>query len=232
MLSLIVFLPLAAALVLVALPRLGDVAARWAWVGVTAVDLALVTVVWLRYESPATGELAFEERAEWIPGVNSSYHLGVDGLSLPLIAMTAVIFVACAVYALRETDRPRLRAALFLFLQSVSMGRFRFEIVNVLVTLGTGGRPGILRGRAGDFKERVARNVRQREIAVEIWCAGSFPSGTGEVCCLVELIVAGWTVPRDIDAIGGFGDTGHDRAPGKPAGLCYGQVRCLSVRRD
>jgi NADH-quinone oxidoreductase subunit M len=123
-LSLIVFLPLAGATALVALPRLGATAAQWAWVAVTAVDLALVVAVWLRYETPAPGALAFEEQAEWIPGVNSSYHLGVDGLSLPLLAMTAVIFLACAVYALRETDRPRMQAALFLFLQSVSMGLF------------------------------------------------------------------------------------------------------------
>ena len=124
MLSLIVFFPLAAALVLLSLPRLSDTASRWAWVAVAAVDLALVVTVWVRYETPAPGRLAFEQQVEWIPGVNSSYHVGVDGLSLPLIAMTAVIFLACAVYALRETDRPRLQAALFLFLQSVSMGLF------------------------------------------------------------------------------------------------------------
>lgn len=124
MLSLIVFLPLAVAFVLVALPRIGDTTARWMWVVAAAADLALVLVVWLRYEAPARGRLAFEEQAPWIPGVNSSYHLGIDGLSLPLIAMTAVIFLACAVYALRETDRPRTQAALFLFLQSVSMGLF------------------------------------------------------------------------------------------------------------
>ena len=124
MLSLIVFLPLAAALVLLALPRLSDATARWSWVAVAAADLALVVAVWWRYETPASGRLAFEQQAEWIPGVNSSYHVGVDGLSLPLVAMTAVIFLACAVYALRETDRPRLQAALFLFLQSVSMGLF------------------------------------------------------------------------------------------------------------
>lgn len=124
MLSLIVFLPLAAALALVGLPKLGDTAARWAWVVVAAVDLVLVIGVWLRYETPPAGRLAFEEQAVWIPGVNSSYHLGVDGLSLPLLAMTAVIFVACAVFALHEADRPRLQAALFLFLQSVSMGLF------------------------------------------------------------------------------------------------------------
>nr|WP_269813480.1 NADH-quinone oxidoreductase subunit M [Ornithinimicrobium sediminis] len=120
----IVFLPLAAALALVAVPRLGDAVSRWVWVVVAAVDLALVAAVWLRYEDPGTGRLAFEERAPWIPGVNSSYHIGVDGLSLPLVAMTAVIFLACAVFALRETDRPRPQAALFLFLQSVSLGLF------------------------------------------------------------------------------------------------------------
>ena len=123
-LSLIVFLPLVAALALVAVPGLGDAVARWAWVGVTAAELVLVAVLWLRYDTPAEGDLAFEEQAPWIPGVNSSYHLGVDGLSLPLVAMTAVIFLACAIYALREHNRPRLQAALFLFLQSVSMGLF------------------------------------------------------------------------------------------------------------
>ena len=124
MLSLIVFLPLAAALVLVALPRLGDGAARWTWVGVTAADLALVVAVWAAYDTPRAGALAFAEQVPWIPGVNSSYHVGVDGLSLPLVAMTAVIFLACAVYALREQNRPRSQAALFLFLQTVSLGLF------------------------------------------------------------------------------------------------------------
>ncbi len=124
MLSLIVFLPLAAALVLGAAPRLGDTVARWAWVAVAAVDLALVLVAWARYSTPVAGALALEEKARWIPGVDSSYHVGVDGLSLPLVAMTAVIFLACAVYGLREQNRPRLQAALFLFLQSVSLGLF------------------------------------------------------------------------------------------------------------
>ncbi len=124
LLSLVVFLPLAAAAVLAVTPRVGDAAARWSWLAVTAVELLLVVVLWLRYESPGVGELAFEQQAEWIPGVNSSYHVGVDGLSLPLVAMTAVVFLACAVYSLRSEDRPRAQAALFLFLQSVSMGLF------------------------------------------------------------------------------------------------------------
>jgi len=123
-LSLIVFLPLAAALVLGFVPRIGDTVARWAWVAVAFVDLLLVIGVWARYDAPATGALSFEERLPWIPGVGSSYHVGVDGLSLPLLVMSATLFLACAVYSLGQTDRPRLNGALFLFLQSVSLGLF------------------------------------------------------------------------------------------------------------
>ncbi|MFI8771811.1 NuoM family protein [Gordonia sp. NPDC062954] len=123
-LSLIVFVPLAAAAVLL-VPGWTGQAIRWLWVAVTTVDLALVGWAWWIYDRPAGGELALDAQVPWIPGVDSSYHVGVDGLSLPVIAMTAVIFLACAIYALRDTDdRPRAQVALFLFLQSVSLGLF------------------------------------------------------------------------------------------------------------
>ena len=123
MLSLTVFFPLLAALVL-AIPRLGDALARWWWATASLIEVALVAVLWSGYRTPAPGGLAFEERIAWIPGVNSSYHVGLDGLSLPLVAMTAVVFLACSVYALRDADRPRARAALFLGLETVCLGVF------------------------------------------------------------------------------------------------------------
>lgn len=124
MLSTIVFLPLAAAAVLAAVPAIRPAAARWIWVTVSVAELVLIGVLWANYETPGANELAFEEQMPWIPGVGSSYHVGVDGLSLPLLAMTAVVFLACAVYAFRDNDRPRAQAALFLFLQGVSLGVF------------------------------------------------------------------------------------------------------------
>ncbi len=124
MLSVIVFLPLVAAIVLAATSRWSARTARWTWVAVAAADLLLVIALWFRYETPATGQLAFAEQVPWIPGVNSAYHVGVDGLSLPLLAMTAVVFLACAVFSWQDEDRPRIQAALFLFLQSVSLGLF------------------------------------------------------------------------------------------------------------
>jgi NADH-quinone oxidoreductase subunit M len=120
-LSIVIFLPLAAA-ALLALPRVGARAAIWIWIAATAADLALVIVLWAGYD-PAAG-IAYETRLRWMPSLNAGYHVGVDGLSLPLIAMTAVLFLLCAVYSLRETRRPRAYAALFLFLQTVCMGLF------------------------------------------------------------------------------------------------------------
>jgi NADH-quinone oxidoreductase subunit M len=123
-LSLVVFLPVLAAVVLVAVPRVSDRVARWAWLGIALVDLALLIKIWIGLDSPKPGALAYEERLQWMPSVGSSYHVGLDGLSLPLLTLTAVIFAACAVYALRENDRPRPQAALFLFLQSACLGLF------------------------------------------------------------------------------------------------------------
>ncbi len=123
MLSLVVFLPLTAATAL-ALVRVPDGAARWAWLAVTVADLGLVVAVLVGYRTPPDGGLAYAERVRWIPSVNSSYHVGVDGLSLPLLALTAVVFTACAVFALQEDRRPRVQAALFLFMQFTCLGLF------------------------------------------------------------------------------------------------------------
>ncbi|GAA1546063.1 MULTISPECIES: complex I subunit 4 family protein [Brevibacterium] len=124
MLSLIVFLPLVVAAVVAAVPAIRPAAARWIWVIVSAVELILIGIVWAGYENPGPNRLAFDEQIPWIPGVNSSYHIGVDGLSLPLLAMTAVVFLAAAIYALTNSQRARAHSALFLFLEGVSLGVF------------------------------------------------------------------------------------------------------------
>lgn len=121
MLSIGVFLPVAVAAVMLALPRLSDTVVRWTWIAASAVELALVVALWLGYDGPGYD---YEVNRRWIPSVSSGYHIGVDGLSLPLVALTAVLFLACAVYSLRQTDRVRSFAVLFLFLETVCLGVF------------------------------------------------------------------------------------------------------------
>src|SRR6266536_859528 len=123
MLSAIVFLPALAAAGLLAVPaRAPRAVFGWAWAGVSAADLALVVAAWAGYQPH--GGFGWTEDARWIPSAGVGYHVGVDGLSLPLLAMTAVLFLAVAVYSLRETRRPKSYACLFLFLQAVCLGLF------------------------------------------------------------------------------------------------------------
>ncbi|MBD2892366.1 NADH-quinone oxidoreductase subunit M [Actinomadura sp. RB99] len=122
MLSLVIFLPLAVAAGLYAVPRLGDRAVTWTWTIAAAVDFALVVAMWAGRGN--RDGISYEENARWIPSVRAGYHIGVDGLSLPLLALTSLLFLACAVYSLRQTQQTRAFAALFLFLQTVSLGLF------------------------------------------------------------------------------------------------------------
>ncbi|TMR02234.1 NADH-quinone oxidoreductase subunit M [Actinomadura soli] len=122
MLSLVIFLPLAVGLGLYAVPRLGARAVTWTWIAACAVDLALVAAMWIGHGTD--GGISYETDARWIPSVRAGYHIGVDGLSLPLLALTSLLFLACAIYSLRQERQVRAFAALFLFLQTVSLGLF------------------------------------------------------------------------------------------------------------
>ncbi|MDO8107622.1 NADH-quinone oxidoreductase subunit M [Isoptericola sp. b441] len=123
MLTVIVFLPLLGA-ALLAFSRTGPRPARGVWLAVTVADLALVVAMTMGYRPPAAGGLAYAEQVDWIPGAGVSYHVGVDGLSLPMLLVTDVLFAACAVWALRMDDRVRRLAALFLALQTTCLGLF------------------------------------------------------------------------------------------------------------
>ncbi|MBN9098064.1 MULTISPECIES: NADH-quinone oxidoreductase subunit M [unclassified Pseudonocardia] len=123
MLSLIVFWPALVAAVLLCVPaRVPPKVFVGAWIAASLVDLVLIGVVWVGL--PAGGGYGFEERVVWIPTAGISYHVGVDGLSLPLLALTGVLFTACAVFAWRETRRVKAYVTLFLALQAVSLGLF------------------------------------------------------------------------------------------------------------
>ncbi|MFE7896715.1 NuoM family protein [Streptomyces sp. NPDC057424] len=123
MLSVVTFLPLLVCAALLLLPRvLPDRVYVWTWIATAAADLALVVALWVGFDTG--GGMQYEQRARWIPSAGVGYHVGVDGLSLPLVALTCLLFLAVAVYSLRESRQVRSYVCLFLFLQTVSTGLF------------------------------------------------------------------------------------------------------------
>ena len=104
-LSIVIFLPLAAAFVGLLLPT-GLVRAV-AIVG-TLLTLAYAVVIVADFDSGARG-LQYVTNDVWISELGIYWKLGVDGLNLFLILLTALLWTACTVWAaLREWDRPKL----------------------------------------------------------------------------------------------------------------------------
>ncbi|MGI9034321.1 MAG: oxidoreductase [Candidatus Aeolococcus gillhamiae] len=122
MLTVAVFAPLVGALVVASLARVREAVVRAMAVAIAAVPLVLMAVAWLRY--PGGPGFHLVESARWIPTLGVTYKVGVDGISLPLGALTALLFVASVAYPVDVKGRPRHYYATFLFLECVSLGLF------------------------------------------------------------------------------------------------------------
>lgn len=122
MLTLLVFLPLLAALALAFLPAAQASAFRSLAVIVTAIEVVLVALIWSSFEAGAG--IQFQTHIEWIPTLGVAYHVGVDGISLPLVAMTSILFLASAVYTLAHEERVKEFVLLLLVLETTCLGVF------------------------------------------------------------------------------------------------------------
>jgi NADH-quinone oxidoreductase subunit M len=104
-LSIVLFLPLATGLVGAVL---GARPARWAVLAGTVLVLAYALVILVDFDHDSAG-LQYVTDDEWISELGIRYQLGVDGLNLFMIVLTAVAWVPCTLVAcFREHDRPRL----------------------------------------------------------------------------------------------------------------------------
>ncbi len=68
--------------------------------------------------------LAFQEDVSWVPSLGISYHLGVDGLSVPMVLLTGLVAVAGVLISWRIEDRTREFMAFFMLLVAGVLGVF------------------------------------------------------------------------------------------------------------
>jgi NADH-quinone oxidoreductase subunit M len=126
-LSLAVFIPLVGALVLMLLPRSDEVLLKsWALL-VTVTSLAMGVYAAVQFDYDKTSTLQFAVDKTWIDAINSRYHIGLDGISLPLLLMTMVITVMCVIYSwdhFPEPHNPKAFLTLVLVLDTGMLGTF------------------------------------------------------------------------------------------------------------
>src|SRR5215467_7460558 len=122
-LSIVLFWPLAALLILVFIPSTNARAVKL-WANIASFIGFLVSLP-LVFNFDRTMDFQFVETANWIPSIGASYHLGIDGFSLLLVMLTTLlgfISVLCSWNAIQE--RLKEYYAFFLVLQTGMLGVF------------------------------------------------------------------------------------------------------------
>jgi NADH-quinone oxidoreductase subunit M len=114
--SIATFLPLVGALVIAFTPRERDRLVRSLGVFFTAAALIVGVAIAVGFDYGAGHALQFEVSTRWIPVIGARYHVGIDGISLPLYVLTLALSFLCAIYSYRFVPSPG-RTKSFLALQ-------------------------------------------------------------------------------------------------------------------
>jgi NADH-quinone oxidoreductase subunit M len=131
--TLAVFLPVAGAIVIAVVPSRMDRLIRGLGILFTGAALVVGIVMLFGFDFGAHQGLQFELSASWISAIQSNYHVGIDGISLPLFELTLLLSFLCAVYTWRvlpPPGRPKGFLALVLLLETGMAGTFiAFDLV-------------------------------------------------------------------------------------------------------
>jgi NADH-quinone oxidoreductase subunit M len=92
-------------------------------IGVTALVLAFAVFMWYGFREQG-GTFAYEESRGWLRGIGSSYHLGVDGVSMPLLLLSALLFVVAVLATSRLREQAKEYFILLLLLETGVTGVF------------------------------------------------------------------------------------------------------------
>ncbi|MDX1415650.1 MAG: NADH-quinone oxidoreductase subunit M [Candidatus Promineifilaceae bacterium] len=122
-LNLVIFFPAVSALVIFLLPEDAKDTIRRLALVFSLVPLGLVVYMWLTYDRFDAG-IQFEYIHEWFPALGSSYHVGVDGISLTMLLLTVILTPLAILASYGINERVRVYMALFLIMETASLGLF------------------------------------------------------------------------------------------------------------
>src|SRR5690242_1403315 len=125
LLQLVIWLPLLGAMAIALFGNDDDPRGVWRTaVGFTAVTFVLALLLLIPFDVGNAGRYQFEVNLAWLPPIGSNFRLAVDGLSLPLVLLNALLMLSAMVGSYRITTRPRLYFSLFLILETAVAGVF------------------------------------------------------------------------------------------------------------
>ena len=124
LLSYLIWLPIAAGVVILLLGDRNIVIGRWLALAASLATLVLAVPLWAHFDT-TTANLQFPQILAWIPRFHAYYALGVDGISLPLIVLTAFMTVPVVIAGWTVIEsRPAQYYAAFLIMEGLMIGVF------------------------------------------------------------------------------------------------------------
>ena len=126
-LTLVTFVPLIGALVMMAVPAAEEQLLKQVALLASLVALVIGGLLLLDFDYGDAGALQYVVDARWIEVINSRYILGLDGISLPLMALTLVVIPLCVIYSwdhIPEPGNPKAFFILILILETGMVGTF------------------------------------------------------------------------------------------------------------
>src|SRR5438128_1459745 len=124
LLTLMIFIPLLGMAVVLALPSRAHDLIRWTATAFSAPPLLLAVALLVRFQPKVEG-FQFVHRAQWIPPpFNIEYFVGVDGISITMIVLTALLCFLCMIASFGIEKGVKGYYALFLLLETGMLGVF------------------------------------------------------------------------------------------------------------
>jgi NADH-quinone oxidoreductase subunit M len=129
-LSLLIFIPIFASLVLAFTPERFVPYFKWVTLIITGIELILCVFLYLQFNTQIA-DYQFLEKHDWITlplgnlGVGSiDYLLGVDGISMPMVLLTGIVMFVGAISSFEIKDKSRGYFSLYLLLAGSIIGCF------------------------------------------------------------------------------------------------------------
>ncbi len=126
-------LPLLGALVIVLVPKDKDRLVRGLGIFFTGAALVLAVAIAIGFNYSQGATLQFTANTSWISAIGARYHVGIDGISMPLYVLTFLLSFLCAIYSWKYIPSPgRTKAflALMLLLETGMAGTFiAFDLI-------------------------------------------------------------------------------------------------------
>ncbi len=116
------FLPLLGALAVMALRRAPARVVHG--IGILTSALVLVGAVWMWSRGVHLGGFSQVEQINWMPTIGASYRVGVDGISLSLVLLSALLFLLTFIFSAKVRERSHAYVVLMLLLETAAIGTF------------------------------------------------------------------------------------------------------------